>query len=262
MPGAVQSFLDTGSYLSAKRTLEGILATYHDDFHKYGARVNLNRLHKVFARLPAVVGQKFMFTNIDREETSRDLGKALTMLERARILTRIRHTDANGIPLGAEVNERHFKALFLDVGLLCRACGLNMADFQAAQDLQLVNAGAVCEQYAGQELLQLRQPFEEPALYYWTRQKGSASSEVDYLLQLGTQIIPVEVKAGKSGTLRSLQVFLAEKKRSFGARINADLPSVLDTRTVVPGYADWPYRLLSIPFYLCSQLPRLCREYL
>lgn len=68
--------------------------------------------------------------------------------------------------------------------------------------------------------------------------------------------------AGKSGTLKSLQVFLAEKKRSFGVRINADLPSVLDTRTVVQGYADWPYRLLSIPFYLTGQLPQLCREYL
>lgn len=260
MPGAIQTFLDSGSYLNTERTLESILATYRDDFNKYGNRGSQSRLHKLFDRLPAMVGQKFMFSNVDREEQSRDLAKALNMLELARIVTRIQHTDANGIPLGAEVNERHFKPLFLDIGLLCRACGLNMADLHKAGDLQRINSGTLCEQFVGQELLQLRQPYEEPRLYYWVRQKGSSSSEVDYLIQQGTEIIPVEVKAGKSGTLRSLQMFLCEKGRNFAVRFNADIPSVLDTQTCIANREPQPFRLLSLPFYLISQLPRLCRE--
>lgn len=71
------------------------------------------------------------------------------MLELARIIRRIPHSDANGIPLGAEINERDFKILFLDVGLLCRACGLSMTDVHNAGDIMLINSGAVCEQFIG-----------------------------------------------------------------------------------------------------------------
>jgi hypothetical protein len=91
-----------------------------------------------------MVGQRFKYTNIDREEQSRELRKSLHLLELARIVQRVPHSDANGVPLGAEENDRHFKTIFLDVGLLCRACGLRMADIQSAHDILLINSGAVC----------------------------------------------------------------------------------------------------------------------
>jgi len=260
MPGAVKALIDSGSFLSAERALEGILATYRDDFNKYGQRVNHDRLHKVFSRLPRMVGQKFKYTNIDREEQSRELRKSLHLLELARIVHRIPHSDANGVPLGAEENDRHFKTIFLDVGLLCRACGLRMTDIQSAGDMMLINSGAVCEQFIGQHLLYAGRPFEEPQLHCWMRQKYHTSSEVDYLMQIGTDIVPVEVKAGKTGTLKSLHVFLLEKKRSFSLRFNADVPSILDAKTCVSTKEAREYRLVSLPFYLVGQTRRLCRE--
>jgi len=74
------------------------------------------------------------------------------------------------VPLGAEINERYFKTLFLDVGLVCRICGLSMADIQGMEDMMLINSGAICEQLVGQHLLYSGKSFETPQLYCWMRQ--------------------------------------------------------------------------------------------
>lgn len=260
MPAAVKAYIESGSYLATERIQEGIIATYRDDFSKYGKRVNHNRLQKVFSRLPLLVGQKFKFTNLDRQEQSRELAKAIDMLELARVIYRISHSDANGIPLGAEVNERDFKILFIDVGLLCRACGLSMTDIHNAGDIMLINSGAVCEQFVGQHLLYAKKCYEEPQLYCWMRQKRNTSAEVDFLFQAGINIVPVEVKAGKTGTLKSLHVFIDEKNRDFAIRFNADIPSVVDMRTSISGKTPHNFRLMSLPLYLVGQTERLCRE--
>jgi predicted AAA+ superfamily ATPase len=260
MPAAVKAYIESGSYLTTERIQEGILATYRDDFSKYGKRVNHSRLQKVFSRLPLLVGQKFKYTNLDRQEQSRELAKAIDMLELARIIRRILHSDANGIPLGAEINERYLKILFLDVGLLCRACGLSMTDIHNASDIMLINSGAVCEQFIGQHLMYARKCYEEPQLYCWMRQKRNTSAEVDFLVQAGINIVPVEVKAGKTGRLKSLHVFISEKKRDFAIRFNADTPSICDMQTSVAGKPTHKFKLLSLPLYMVGQTQRLCRE--
>lgn len=260
MPAAVKAYIESVSYLTTERIQEGILATYRDDFSKYGKRVNYARLQKVFSRLPLLVGQKFKYTNLDRHEQSRDLAKTIDMLELARIIRRVLHSDANGIPLGAEINERYFKILFLDVGLFCRACGLSMTDVHNAGDIMLINSGAVCEQFIGQHLMFTKKYYEDPQLHCWMRQKHNTSAEVDFLIQAGINIVPIEVKAGKTGTLKSLHVFIGEKKCDFAIRFNADIPSVLDMQTSVTGKPTHDFRLLSLPLYLVGQTQRLCRE--
>ena len=260
MPEAVLKFATTGSYVQSEKTISSILSTYADDFSKYGKRVNHQRILKVFSRVPQLVGQKLKYTQIDREEKSRDLKQALHLLERARVVTLIQHSDANGIPLGAETNERFFKPLFLDVGLLCHACGLSMSNVQPSTPIMLINSGAVCEQFVGQHLLYAGQYYETPQLFCWARQRGSSNAEVDYVISHGTEIIPIEVKAGKIGSLKSLHLFLSEKQRGFGLRFNADQPSVVDAITNVAGTPRHPFRLLSLPFYLIGQTKRLCHE--
>jgi len=80
------------------------------------------------------------------------------------------------------------------------------------------------------------------------------------LLSQGTTIIPVEVKAGKSGSLKSLHVFIGEKQRDFALRYYAGLPLLSKARTSVAGMKPVDYRLLSLPFYLINQTRRLCGE--
>ncbi len=260
MPEAIDAFARTNSYMESERVLNSILSTYRDDFNKYGTKVDRSRIEKIFSNAPHLIGQKFKYTQVYREERSRDLKNALLLLEGARVVYRALHSDANGVPLGAETNDRHFKTIFLDVGLVCRMCGLTLRDIRSAEDVMLVNSGAISEQLVAQHLLYSGNYDESPQLFCWLRQRGSSSAEVDYLFSMGANIVPVEVKAGKSGSLRSLQVFLHEKKRSFALRFNTGLPSVLDTVTSIAGKKDQPFRLLSLPLYLVDETRRLCRE--
>lgn len=258
MPEAVAAFARNGSYQECAQVQQSILSTYRDDFAKYASRAKHRRVEKVFARIPQLVGRKFMFSHVDPEERARELGVALQLLSLARVVHPVKHTHGNGVPLGAEADDRTFKVLFLDVGLLCRACGLRVLDIEKALDLTLINSGAVCEQLVGQHLLMSGAFYDEPGLYCWIRDKPNSSAEVDYLMALGPQVIPVEVKAGATGRLKSLHLFLSEKHQSFGLRLNSDVPSLLETQTSTVGGSNQPFRLLSLPLYLIGQARRLC----
>lgn len=199
-----------------------------------------------------------MFSHVDREERARELGTALRLLCLALVTHQIKHSHGNGVPLGAETDDRTFKVLFLDVGLLCRSCGLRVLDVEKVADLILVNNGAVCEQLAGQHLLMSGAFYEDPSLHCWMRDRPNSNAEVDYLISIGPHVIPVEVKAGATGRLKSLHLFLSEKNRGFGLRFNSDIPSLLDTRKAQVGTEAKPFRLLSLPFYMLGQTRRLC----
>ncbi|MBM4080879.1 MAG: ATP-binding protein [Planctomycetes bacterium] len=260
LPEAVRAFVESGSYQECDAVKQSVLSTYRDDFGKYGRRVHHQRVSKVFDKIPQLVGRKFMYSQVDREERSRDLGEALHLLCLARVAHRIRHTAANGVPLGAEADDRNFKALFLDAGLLCRALGLSVREIESAEDVLLVNNGAVCEQFIGQHLFYSGPFYQEPELYCWMREKSTSSAELDFVIAIGTSVVPVEVKAGKTGMLKSLHQFLREKGRDFGLRFNSEAPTLLDAQTALPDGRNRPFRLLSLPLYMVGQARRLCAQ--
>jgi uncharacterized protein len=258
MPEAIQTYQDTGSMLEVDAVKQSILLTYRDDFSKYGRRVKHTRLQKVFQKLPMQVGRKLKYVNLDRNEKSSDLKKTLHLLDLARVYYPVFHTAANGVPLRAESNEKMQKPLFLDVGLLTAASGMSYADIATVDEVKLINTGSICEQFIGQHLLYARLFYEEPELFYWCREKRQASSEIDYVLAFGGKIFPVEVKAGKTGTLKSLQIFIKEKGLDFGVRFNADLPAIHDADFSLPGTVG-TFTLLSLPLYMVEELPRIIR---
>ena len=92
------------------------------------------------------------------------------------------------------------------------------------------------------------------------RQKRSSNAEVDYVISTGPRIIPIEVKAGKTGTLKSLQVFLKIKGQKTGVRLGSASPSRHRANYALPGISDQSFELVSIPFYLVGQLRRLLGE--
>ena len=89
--------------------------------------------------------------------------------------------------------------------------------------------------------------YEKPELYYWNREKKSSSAEVDYLLSIDNVVIPVEVKAGASGSLKSLQVFLSEKRVPVALRFNSMTPSLTELTVKINGTLGHPYLFLSLP---------------
>ena len=262
MPAAVDAYV-SGDILETERSLESILATYRDDFPKYAGRVPTARLRKVFDAVPAMLGEKLVYDRIDRGERARDLAEAFETLRLARVVAKVRQTPANGIPLGFGASDDDFKPLFLDVGLASRSLGLKLVDYMEDGDALLQNQGGVCEQFVGQHLLHSGAEYEEPTAFCWRREARNASAEVDYILACGRTPIPVEVKAGTTGSLKGLHVFLAEKGRRFAVRLNAGKPSWMPAARVKDVLGrPIEFDLLSLPLYLVCQLPRLVREVL
>jgi predicted AAA+ superfamily ATPase len=260
LPEAIATFVQRQDYGDMSRVHHNIVATYRDDFGRYSHGATKARVQLVFDKLPALVGRKLKYTQVSQDYRAAELATALQQLCMARVAHKVPHTSGNGVPLGAEANERHFKTLYMDVGLMSTALHLNLLDLQR-KDLALVNSGAVAEQFIGQHLLYGGAPYEVPALHYWMRESRNASAEVDYLIAQGQRVVPVEIKAGKAGTLRSMHYFLNEKKLSFGLRFNSDVPSFLSADALIADKTEVRYDLLSLPLYLVGQTRRLLEAY-
>lgn len=242
MPAVLAEYLASGDLEKCQQIQTAILQTYRDDFGKYASRAKHKYMQKIFYAVPKMVSAKFKYSNVDPDAQSRDLKTAVELLEQADVIHRVRQTSGAGLPLEAGVRERHFKAVFVDVGLMQNLCGSTAATL-LGEDLLQVNAGAVAEQFVAQELLAYRDPFQPAALYYWARQARNSSAEVDYLVTCGSKVVPVEVKAGKTGTLRSMHLYLAQYPAPMGVRISS---RPLDVTAPI----------LSVPFYALEHLER------
>ena len=266
LPEAVSEFVrahedDAGdAFARMARVHHSVVATYRDDFNKYSHGTLKGRIQMVFDKLPGMVGRKFKYVQVSRDHRAAELADALRHLCMARVAFKVFRSAGNGMPLAAEVNERYFKCLYMDVGLMCAALQLNVLDL-GRKDLTLVNDGAVAEQFVGQHLLHGGQAYETPSLYYWAREARNAAAEIDYLMVQGQRIVPVEIKAGTTGSLRSLHQFLKEKQRDFALRLSADPPSLLLDSKKLPDGTPIDYRLLSLPLYMIGQARRLVGEF-
>jgi uncharacterized protein len=260
LPEAVATFAAGRDFKNVGRVHQSVVSTYRDDFSKYSHGALRERVQLMFDKLPLMVGRKFKYVHVSPDHRSADLAAALQQLCMARVAYKVRHTAANGVPLDAQVNERHFKTLYMDVGLMCAALNLSLLDLQRG-NLVLTNDGALAEQFVGQHLLYGNAWYEPPGLHYWMREAKSSTAEVDYVIAQGRNVVPVEIKTGKTGALRSLHRFLQEKKRSFGLRFNGDLPSLLNDSAPLATGGTLEYQLLSLPLYMAGQTRRLLGEH-
>ena len=257
LPAAVLSWVTERSLQNSNKIHHDLLSTYKDDFAKYRGRLPLERLHEVINATPQCLGQKFVYSKVNAQMNANTIKQALMLLSRAKICTRVVSSAANGVPLAAEINEKYFKVLFLDVGLTCSALGLSLTQLTSLDELILINKGAVAEQIVGQLLRTIYPAYVEPSLYYWQREEKGSNAEIDYIIQHENNIIPIEVKAGSTGTLKSLHLFMELKKRTQAIRINSAPPSKTDVKIKDHAGNIIEYTLLSLPFYLIGQLHRL-----
>jgi len=236
MPAVIREYLASGNMAACARIQAGLAQTYRDDFGKYASKVRLPELRKLFAAVPKMVGQKFKYAAVDDTVHSRALKEGLDLLEKAGVVSRVKRTSGSGLPFEAGADDRNFKAVFLDVGLMQSLCGLG-GELLAADDILAVHAGAVAEQFVGQELRAHADPDMPQGLYYWAREARTSNAEVDYLLSAGSKVLPLEVKAGRSGTLKSLHLFLSEYRAPLGIRISQHNRSLENSLLSVPLYA-------------------------
>lgn len=237
MPEAVREYSDSKDLIEVERIHESIIRTLELDFSKYGTKSQQENLISILRYIPTGIGKKIKYVNIDPYKRSDALRTAFNLLEMSRIVSLTNHTSAEGIPLEQGKNDRISKPLFLDIGLANHILKLRLTDIN---DLITVNEGSLAEQFVGQQILSTDAFYLDPKLYYWVREAKNSNAKLDFVTEYDHKIIPIEVKAGKTGTLRSLQVFMKEKKLRKALRFNADQPSE----------TTGDYDLISLPLYL------------
>lgn len=257
MPESVLAFSERNSMLDAREIHRSIIQTYQDDFSKYSRNTSLTRVRTVFDAIPAIAGQKVKYANISRDDRSGDLKRAINLLIKARLLLPAYHSHCAGLPLAAGINEKHYKLFFLDIGLLNYLFGLDWPHISSLDERALLNEGVLAEQFIAQHLAYRDQGLEAPNLIYWLRENKSANAEVDFVISSGTTIVPLEIKSGKSGTMKSLQQFVLDKQSSLACRFDLN-PAAIQSISHKTGQSQKieqvDYQMLSLPLYLVEKL--------
>ena len=257
MPEAVQLFADENSLTEVAAVHRSIADTYQDDFAKYATKKDLVLLQQVFRYIPRGLGKKAKYSSMMREEPSRRVKYVIELLAKARVCHQVFHSHCSGVPLNADINPNAYKLLFMDVGIANNICGNDWIFLESIDERNLINEGGLAEQFIGQHLLN---PHQAPQLTYWLREARSSNAEVDYVISHGNLIVPIEVKAGKSGSLKSLQQFVFFKGVDVAVRFDLNLPAMQKVKHVIrtaEGNRTVAYTLMSLPLYLVEELPRL-----
>ena len=228
MPEAVATWRETTDFLKCQQVHQDIILTYEDDFNKYGRRVNPELLRLTLHGVCHQIGQKLTFSRISEGYRSAQIREALNLLTLAGLVIPVVGTSANGVPLDAESDEKHAKYLFLDSGLLLAILHL---DGQLGHDLiklimtatpqDLINKGSITEMVAGLEISRYKSPVMRPRLFYWEK-TGNSIAEIDYLSIRSMKVLPIEIKAGTQGGMKSLWIFMREKHLNNAVRCSLE----------------------------------------
>lgn len=227
MPESVVEWVESGDYLKSQQVQDEIIVSYETDFAKYGKRVNPQLLRQTLRSVANQVGKKFVMSAVG-EYRSVAVREALEMLCLAGLIIPVVHSAGNGLPLGAEANNSYVKYLFIDCGLLLRMLSDGSNGQQLTEAIlignakDLVNKGGLTEMVAGTEMLCYRPMHILSELFYWQRAERGSMAEVDYLVADQGKVLPVEIKAGERGGMKSLYYFMDQRHLERGVRCSLE----------------------------------------
>ncbi|MCF8386386.1 MAG: AAA family ATPase [Bacteroidales bacterium] len=206
MPECVDVWSKTQSYNEVFQVQSDLLESYRQDFSKYTPYTDKQNLRSILSVIAKNIGHQLKYTRLSDEFSGPTNKKAFELLQLARVIHKIKSSSPGSLPFEASASERRFKAILVDIGLM-RALNEIPAsiEFKKKNILSMYN-GAMAEQFVGQEFLSLGMS----NLYCWIRNVKSSSAEVDYLINKKNSIVPIEIKGGSAGKLRSLHLLLKE----------------------------------------------------
>jgi predicted AAA+ superfamily ATPase len=239
MPEAVKSYVIHKDLLEVQRILDDLIISLQADFTKYKKSIEPLKIAEVFANVVMQQGKKFTYTYPNATLNNQQIKEILQLLEMAGLVHFVTHTAANGIPLGAEVNPKKRKVLLFDTGIYQRILKLDIGQLLTLDNFSVINKGNIAELSVGLELIKNQSPFEKLALYYWQREAKNSQAEVDYVIQQGENIFPLEVKAGTKKAMQSMFLFLEEKNKQKGIRISLENFGQVDKIDIYPLYGVW-----------------------
>ncbi len=260
MPEAVKVYAHARRFKPVSEVHNSIIDTYREDFPKYIGSRNMSRIQSVFNFAARNVGAKVKYSQFSNQDKAATIKADIELLCMAKVLSKVVHSHANGLPLQADMEEKIYKLIFLDVGLMNAICGLDWNTISRMEETHLVNEGVIAEQFIGQHLLEMLSGSPNRQLNYWLREGRSSNAEVDYVVAIRGEIVPVEVKAGATGSLKSLHQFVGEKGGSLAIRFDTGLPTSQTITTKIRSgekSVNVSYQLISLPLYLVERLPDL-----
>lgn len=248
MPAVVARYCEDGNLLECQNILNELVLSFRDDFAKYRNKVPSSRIDATFRSIAEQGLGKFVYNRVDTDASTAQIKTAVETLILAGLVYPVTHSSANGIPLGAEINEKYRRMILLDTGLLQRILNLDISDILSSNDLQVVNRGAIAETFIGTELVKSASCYSPYPLYCWHREKAGSNAEVDYVVQLGARILPIEVKSGSKGSMQSMRLFMEAKGIAKGVRTSLENFSSYEDILVYPLYAIRNIHVLSSHF--------------
>jgi predicted AAA+ superfamily ATPase len=238
MPEAIKKWIEYRDLKICSAIHRRLIESFRHDFSKYAKKYQLKYVSLLFDTIPAMTGQKFMFSRVPGEFRKRELEPALQLLQNANIVGRITHSAGQGIPLGAQITPELFKTIFLDIALAQTILGTDTSIWLLEPAKSVSNMGAIVEAFIGQELLAYSLPDMKAELFYWHRENRGSSAEVDYLICKDHLIVPVEVKSGTTGRLTSIRMFLESHKTTpYAIRFWVGNFSIFENIHSMPLYA-------------------------
>lgn len=255
MPESVLSYSESEQLEDSENILSNIPQTFHDDFAKYAKTHQRNTLGMVFDYISRGAGEKIKYVNISREISSKELEYALELLTMAQVITKVYKSDAE-YPLNAGKSIKNYKLYSLDIGILRFLSKIRKLRSTDLMNTLFRNKGTLAEQYICQHLLCFEGLHLKPELHYWFREGNNRNAEIDFLLSFNQMIIPVEVKSGKSGSLKSLHQFCYQKQTPLALRFDMNPPSVQKVEVQVRinnRNEKVVFTMLSIPLYLVEK---------
>ena len=241
MPEAVQSFVENKDFNEVREIQKRILAAYEQDFSKHAPVEIVPRLRMLWNSIPSQLAKenkKFIYGLIREGARAKDYETAIMWLSDCGLVHKVTRVNAAGIPLRAYEDLKAFKLFVVDVRLLGYMTGLRQRTLLEGNDLFVEFKGALTEQYVCQQL----KTMEDLDVYYYTNGRGSC--EVDFIIDTGEQVVPVEVKAEVNLRAKSLKTYYGK----FSPQISV--------RTSMADYKreEW---LVNLPLYAINQITQI-----
>jgi hypothetical protein len=262
MPEVVAKWVATHDYLQCQEVQDDIVVSYEDDFPKYRKRVDPVLLRQNKHSAAVQLASKFSYSKVGGGYRTDEVKKALEMLVLAGILVPVVKTDANGLPLASESDDTYKKILLLDSGLTMRILNMTLGDVTSltthiltADAVELINKGPLAEMIAGLEMMHYDSPNMRHSLYYWMRMARNSQAEIDYVAAYRGKVLPIEVKAGGCGKMKSLWMFMRDK--NLGNAVRCSLENFSKIEYIDKEADDSVRHVVVCPLYAMSMIPTL-----
>lgn len=249
MPEIVDHYSKNKDITALGEIYNSLIDSYLADAEKYSkSHAQLQLIRFTIKQSLLHAGKRFTFEGFgNRNYKSKDIGETLRTLEKTHLLHLIYPTVSNTIP-AMEDHGKSPRLQFLDSGLVNYFVGLQL-DIMNTDDLNSVYQGTLIEHLVGQEILS-QQTLPLDKLHYWVRQKKTSSAEIDYIYPFEGKIVPIEVKSGSVGKIKSLQIYMNESPINYAIRFYAGKFSLDKVKT----HEGKTFYLLNLPYFLASKL--------